>query len=73
VFYEHFKESYSSLLLVENCCEHFDSFIQHLENIYGVEEFMDKEIIEALYDNSFQHQEETIENQITHLDLNDNI
>jgi len=59
-FYEHYKESYSSLLLVQNCCDHFENFIQNLEKIYGDEEFMDEEILESLYENSFDHQQEIV-------------
>lgn len=55
-------------MLVENCCEHVEYFIQHLEDYYG-----DEEIIEALYENSIQHQEYIIEDQTSHLDLNDNL
>jgi len=55
VFFEHFKESYSSLMLVQNCYDHFENFIQHLENIYGDEEFMDNENIEFFHENHFQN------------------
>lgn len=61
VFFEHYKESYPSLLLVGNCCEHVKSFIQYLEIFYGDEDFKDEEIIESLYENPFQHQVEKLE------------
>jgi len=66
ILYENDRESYPSLLLVENCCEHFDSFIQNLENMHGDEEFMDEEIQEALYENPSQNQEETVEDNCHH-------
>jgi hypothetical protein len=50
-----FKESCPLLLLVENCCEYFENFIQNLEHVYEDDVFMDDEIIEALHDNPFQH------------------
>jgi len=55
VFFQHFKESYPLLLLVEDCCECFDNFIQLLERIYGDDQFMNEEIIEVLHENPFQH------------------
>jgi hypothetical protein len=63
------------LLSVENCWDHFESFIQNLENVYGDEEFMDKEIIEAIYENPFQHQGEKIEDSCHYIqqDLQQNI
>jgi hypothetical protein len=60
-FFEKYKESYSSLLLVKHCCEHFENFIEHLENAYEDDEFMDEEILEAIYENPFQHQEHKLE------------
>ena len=46
--------------LVEDCCEHFEVFIQNLENTWGDEEFMDEEILKALHENPFHHQEEIV-------------
>jgi hypothetical protein len=57
VFFEHFKESCPLLLLVENCCEHFESFIQYLEDVYDDDVFMDHEIIESLQENPFHHKD----------------
>jgi len=34
VFHDKYKESYSSLLLIQNCCDNFESFIQYLEDYY---------------------------------------
>jgi len=59
-FYEEYKESYPSLSLVNYCCDHFDVFIQNLENSYDDNEFMDEEILEALHDNPFHHQKEQV-------------
>ena len=36
------------------------SFIQYLEDCYDDDEFMDEEILEALHNYTFQHQEERI-------------
>jgi len=46
--------------LVENCYDHFEDFIQNLENYYGDEVFMDEGILEALYEKPFHHQEEMV-------------
>lgn len=54
VFFENFKESNPSLLLVQNCCGHFESFIEKLEIL------LDEEILEALHDNSFHNQVEMV-------------
>ena len=32
-FYEHYKEYFPYLSLVENCCDQFEDFIQYLESI----------------------------------------
>ena len=58
VFFKNYKESFPSLLLVQNCCDHFENFIQYLEFFYEDDAFMDDEIIEAFYENPFQSQEE---------------
>ena len=55
-FYEEYKESYPSLSLVSNCCDHFKVFIQDLEDSYGDDMFMDEEILKALQDKPFHHQ-----------------
>jgi len=60
VFYKHFRESYSFAPFVENCCENFQSFILHLESLYGDEEVMDEEIREAWCKTPFHHREATI-------------
>lgn len=54
MFFERYKESYPSLNLVQNCCRHAYSFIENLEKDYEDDEFMDDEIMEALYENTFQ-------------------
>ena len=59
-FYEMYEECHPSLLLVKYCCKHCVSFIEYLENCYEDDEFMDEEILEALHDNPFHHQEERI-------------
>ena len=42
MFYENFKEEHPSLMLVKDCCKHFQGFIRHLESLYGDEELMDE-------------------------------
>ena len=59
-FYEMYKECYPSLLLLKDCCRHSLSLIQYLEDCYDDDEFMGEEILEALHNNAFQHQEESI-------------
>ena len=66
MFFEKYRESSPSLMLVQNCCEHVDSFIEDLENFYGDNELMDGEIMEALYENLFQQHTENLED--TYLD-----
>ena len=60
IFYEMYKEFHPSLLLVKDLCKHYMSFIQYLEDFYDDVEFMDEEILEALHNHTFQHQEERI-------------
>ena len=75
--FEKYRDSHSSLSLVEDSCEHFEVFIQNIENYYVDEEFMDEEILEALYENPFHHQEEHVSSPLdeseTEQDLNDDI
>ena len=60
MFFERYKESYPSLNLVQNYCKHVYSFIESLEKYYEDDNFMDDEIMEALYENPFQqHKEDT--------------
>ena len=53
IFFERYKESCPSLILVQNCCKNVDRFIENIENFYGDVEFMDDKIMEALYENPF--------------------
>lgn len=55
MFIERYKDSYPSLNLVLDCCKHAYSFIESLEKFYEDDNFMDEEIMEALYENPFQH------------------
>ena len=66
MFFERYKESYPSLTLVQNFCSHVYSFIENIENFYEDDDFMDDEIIEALYENPFQQHRENLED--THQD-----
>ena len=56
IFYEIYKELHPSLLLVKDCCTHFQNFIEYLEIFYEDDQFMDKEILEALHEKPFHHQ-----------------
>jgi len=49
-FHDKYKERYSSLLLIQDYCDNFESFIQYLENYYDDDDdqFMDHEILEVL-------------------------
>jgi hypothetical protein len=41
------------LLLVKYCCDNFENFIEHLENAYEDDEFMDEDvdgIMNSVYD-----------------------
>jgi len=44
---------------MDRCCEISKNFIKFIENLYGDEECMEEEILEALYDFSSQ-QESTV-------------
>ena len=59
-FYEMYEECHPSLLLVKDCYKHCVSFVEYLRNCYEDDEFMDEEILEALHENPFHHQEERI-------------
>jgi hypothetical protein len=45
VFYDKYKEDYPSLLLVQDCCHNFESFIQYMEDYYDDDQFMDDEML----------------------------
>jgi hypothetical protein len=55
-FFKHYGESNPSLLVFEGCCEFCEHFIKYLENVFGDEECMNDEIIEAFYEYSPQQQ-----------------
>jgi len=54
--FKHFGESNPSPLVFEDCCEFCEHFIKYLKNVFGDEECMNDEIIEALYEYSTQQQ-----------------
>jgi len=54
MFNERYKDSYRSLNLVHDCCKHAYGFIESLEKYYEDDNFVDDEIMEALYENPFQ-------------------
>jgi hypothetical protein len=49
-FFKHYGESNPSFLVFEYCCEFCEHFNKYLENIFGNEECMNDEIIEAIYE-----------------------
>ena len=59
-----YLETYPSLLLIEDCCDHFDNFIQEIENSYGDEEFMDDELLDALNENPFHCHEKIMDSSM---------
>jgi len=61
VFFEKYRESYPYLILVQNCCSHVHNFIESLEKYYEDDNFMDVEIMEALYENPFQQHTEILD------------
>jgi len=61
LFIERYQESYPSLNLVHDCCKHASTFIESLEKYYEDDNFMDDEIMEALYENPVQQHEEKLE------------
>lgn len=69
MFFEKYKESYPSLTLYQNFCSH--SFIENLEKVYEDDNFMDDEIMEALYENPFQEHKENLED--THQDAQETL
>ena len=60
MFIERYQASYPSLNLVHDCCKHASTFIESLEKFYEDDNFMDVEIMEALYENPFQQHEENL-------------
>ena len=61
MFIERYEDSYPSLNLVQDCCKHAYSFIESLEKFYEDDNFMDEEIMEALYENPFQQHTEILD------------
>jgi hypothetical protein len=51
-FFKHYGESNPSFLVFEDCCEFCEHFIKYLENVFGDEECMNDEIIEAFHEYS---------------------
>jgi len=69
MFIERYKDSYPSLNLVQDYCKHAYGFIESLEKFYEDDNFMDGEIMEALYENPFQQHTENLED--SHQDAQD--
>lgn len=57
IFFEKYKDDYPYLQLVQNCCDHFEIFIQYLVGYYEDDQFMDDKIIEAIHERPFNHEE----------------
>ena len=60
IFCVNYKESYPSLVLVENLCGNFHNLIQHMGIDINDEDLMYDEIEESLYELT-SHQEELVE------------
>ena len=63
---------YLYLILIENCCDHFENFIQELEIAYGNEDFMDDEILDALNENPFHRHENIMDSSMDENKLEQN-
>jgi hypothetical protein len=72
IFFEKYRESYPSFLLIEDCCYHFENFIQELESAYDDEEFMDDEILDDLNENPFHHHEKIMDSTLDDIELEKN-
>ena len=58
--------------MIEDCCDHFENFIQELESAYGDEEFMDDELLDALNENPFHHHEKIMNYTLDESELEHN-
>ena len=57
VLFQHYQISNSSLSMIDSCCEISENFIEFLENLYGDEECLDDEMLEA-YQDTIQDRDE---------------
>jgi len=64
VCFEKYREAYPSFLLTKDCCDQLENFIQELESVYGDEEFMEDEILDALNENPFHHHEKIMDSTL---------
>ena len=71
-FSKKYRETYPSFILIEDCCDHFENFIQELESAYGDQEFMDDEILDALNENHFHCHEKIMDYSIDDSKLEQN-
>jgi len=71
MFFERYKESCPSLILVQNCCKHVYIFIENIEKFYEYDDFMKNDIMEVLYENPFQQHKESLED--TYQDAQENL
>ena len=58
--------------MIEDCCDHFNNFIQELESAYGDEEFMDDELLYALNENPFHRHEKIMDSTLDDSELEQN-
>lgn len=52
------------MILIEDCCDHFEKFIQELESSYGDEQFMDDELLDSLKENHFHNHEKIMDSTL---------
>ena len=68
VFFEKYRKTYPFFLLIEDFCDHFENFIQEIENAYGDEEFMDDALLDALNENPFHRHEKNMDSTLDELE-----
>ena len=61
IFCDKYKGYYPYLLMIQNCCDHSESFIQYLQDYYDVDQLINDELLQALDGNPFQHYEQKVE------------
>jgi hypothetical protein len=64
ICFEKYREAYPSFVLIDDCCDLLENFIQEMESVYGDEEFMDDELLEDLNENLFQHHERIMDSTL---------
>ena len=72
LFFEKYRETYPSFLLISDCCDHFENCIQELESPYDDEDFMDDELLDALNENDFHRHEKIMNSTLDDSELEQN-